>query len=95
VVLLERGCLFGGGGFVVLLRLYRWEAIDVGPRQHGDVPRSTCHNDMCLAACSRPVHRLTKPLWRWCFLGSCNGGGSAFITVFILETLELGSGRSL
>jgi hypothetical protein len=38
------------------LRLHRWEAVDLGPRQHEDVPRSTCHNDMCL-------HRLIKPRW--------------------------------
>jgi hypothetical protein len=61
VVLLEQGCWSGGGGFVVLLRLSRWEATDLSPRQHGDVPRSTCHSDMCLAACSMFVHRLTKP----------------------------------
>jgi hypothetical protein len=32
VVLLERGCWSGGGGFVVLLRLRQWEAMDLGPR---------------------------------------------------------------
>jgi hypothetical protein len=63
VVLLERGCCSGSGGFVVLLRLRRWEATDLGLRQHGDVPWSTCHNDMCLDACSRPVDQLTKPRW--------------------------------
>jgi hypothetical protein len=29
------------------------------------------------------------------FLGSCNGGGSASLSVFISVALELGSGRSL
>jgi hypothetical protein len=32
VVLLAQGCWSGGGGFVVLLQLRRWEAIDFGPR---------------------------------------------------------------
>jgi hypothetical protein len=36
---------------------YRWEAEDLDLRQHGDVPRSTCHNDMCHAACSGSVKR--------------------------------------
>jgi hypothetical protein len=27
----------------------------LGARQHGDIPRSMCHNDMSLAACSGPV----------------------------------------
>jgi hypothetical protein len=65
---LERGCWSGGGGSVVIPRLCWWDAVVLGPRKHGDVPRSTCHSDMCLAACSGPVHRLTKPRWWWCFL---------------------------
>jgi hypothetical protein len=73
---LERGCWSRGGGSVVFPRLLRWDAMDLGPRQHGDVPWSTCLSDMCLAACSRPVYRLIKPRWRWCFFGSGNGGGS-------------------
>jgi hypothetical protein len=32
VVLLERGCWFKSGEFVVLLRLRRWEGSDLGPR---------------------------------------------------------------
>lgn len=32
VVLLERRCWSGGVGYVVLLRLRRWEAADLGPR---------------------------------------------------------------
>jgi hypothetical protein len=32
-------------------RLHWWEMIDLGPRQHGDIHRLTCHNAMCLAAC--------------------------------------------
>jgi hypothetical protein len=95
VVSLEQRYWSGGGGFTVLLRLHRWEAADLGPRQHGDIPRSTCHNDMCLAACSRPVHRLTKPCWRWCSLGSDNGGGSTFLPACVSATLELDGGRWL
>jgi hypothetical protein len=38
VILLERGCWYGGGGFVVLPRLRRWEATDLGPRQYGMSP---------------------------------------------------------
>jgi hypothetical protein len=61
----------------VLPRLRRWDAVDLDLKQHGDVLRSTCHNDMCLAACGGPVHRLTKPflamvllsIWRWRRLG--------------------------
>ena len=34
----ERGCWFGGCGSTVLLRLRRWEATDLDPRRHGDVP---------------------------------------------------------
>jgi hypothetical protein len=48
----------------LLLRLRRWEATDLDPRQHvRGHPQSTCHSDMCLVACSGPVHRLTKPRW--------------------------------
>jgi hypothetical protein len=57
--------------------------------------RSTCHNDMCLATCSEPVHRLTKPRWRWCFLGSSNGRGSAFLLACVSAVLELDGGRWL
>jgi hypothetical protein len=32
--------------------------MDLGPRQHEDIPQSTCHNDLSLVACSRPIHRL-------------------------------------
>jgi hypothetical protein len=53
VVSLERGCWSEGGGSAILPRLYRWETAGLCPRQHGDVPRSTCHSDMCLVACSR------------------------------------------
>jgi hypothetical protein len=95
VVLLEPGCWSGGGGFAVLLRLYRCDEIDLGLRQQGDVPRTTCHNDIYLSACSRPVHRLRKPRWRWCFLGSCNGGGSMSLPTFVSAALELGGGRSV
>jgi hypothetical protein len=43
---LEREGLSGGGGSVVILRLRRRDAVDLGPRQHGDIHRrhatSTC-----------------------------------------------------
>jgi hypothetical protein len=90
---LERGCWSGGGGSIVIPRLQRWDAVVLDPRKHGDVPRSTCHNDMCLAACSGPVHRLTKPHWRWCFFGSGNGGGSASLPTCVLTVLECGGGH--
>jgi hypothetical protein len=93
VISLEQGCWSGNGGSVVHLWLCQWEAADIGLRQHEDIPRSTCHNDMCLVACSGPVHRLAKPCWRWCFLGSSNGGGSTFLPVCILAALELDDGR--
>jgi hypothetical protein len=64
---LERGCWSGGGGSIVIPRLHRWNAVVLDRRKHGDVPRSMCHSDMCLDACSGSVHRLTKPRWRWCF----------------------------
>jgi hypothetical protein len=32
VVYLEQGCWSGGGGFVVLPRLLRWEMTGLGPR---------------------------------------------------------------
>jgi hypothetical protein len=32
----------------------------ISSRQHKDNPRSTCHIDMCLTACSKRFHRLTK-----------------------------------
>jgi hypothetical protein len=92
VVSLERGCWSRGGGSAILPRLRRWEMMGLGPRNHADVPRSTCHSDMCFVACSRPIHRLTKPHWRWCFLGSCNGGASTFLSVCALVALELGDG---
>jgi hypothetical protein len=60
-----------------------------------DSTGSMCHNDMWIAACSRPVHRLTKPRWRWCSLVSGNGGGSAFLPACISATLELDGGRRL
>jgi hypothetical protein len=60
---LEQGCCSGGGGSVVISQLRRWDVVVLGPMQHKDVPRSTCHSDMCLAACSGPFHRLTKPRW--------------------------------
>jgi hypothetical protein len=62
---LEHGCWSGGGGSIVIPRLRRWDTMALGPIKHGDIPRSTCHNDMCLLACSRPIHRLKKPCWRW------------------------------
>jgi hypothetical protein len=46
-------------------------------------PRSTCHRDMCLGACSRPVHRLTKPRWQCCFFGSGNGGCSGSLSTLV------------
>jgi hypothetical protein len=53
VVSLELGCWYEGGGYAVLLRLHRWEAADLGPRQHGYVLRSTCTTTCALlrAAC--------------------------------------------
>jgi hypothetical protein len=50
---------------------------------------------MWLAACNRHVHRLTKPQWRWCFLGSGNGGGSAFVPTCVSAALELNDDRWL
>jgi hypothetical protein len=38
---------------------------------------------MCLVACSGPVHRPTKPCWRWCFFGSGNGGVSATLSTSV------------
>jgi hypothetical protein len=70
---LEQGCWSEGGGFAVLPRLLRRDAMDLGLKQHGDVLRSPCYNDMCLVVCNMPVHRLTKPCWRWCFFGSSDG----------------------
>jgi hypothetical protein len=61
----------------------------------GMSPRSTCHSDMCFATCSEPVHRLTKPRWRWCFLESSNGRGSAFLLACVSAVLELDGGRWL
>jgi hypothetical protein len=91
---LERGCWSGGGGSVVIPQLHRWDAVVLSPRKHGDVPRSTCHGDMCFPACSRPVHRLTKPHWRWCLFGSDDGGGSASLPTCVLTAaLECGGGR--
>jgi hypothetical protein len=95
VVSLEWGCWSGDGWSIVLLRLCRWKVMDLGPRQHGDVPQSTCHSDMCLAACSGPVNRLTKPCWRWCLLRSGIGGGSASLLACVSTALELGGGRWL
>jgi hypothetical protein len=48
---LERRCWSKGDGSAVISRLHRWNVVDLSSRQHGDVLRSTCHNDMCLAAC--------------------------------------------
>jgi hypothetical protein len=76
-------------------RLHRWEAENLGPRQHGDVPRSTCHSYMCLATRSRSVHRLTKPHWRWCSLWSGNAGGLAFLSACVSMMLEWDGGRWL
>jgi hypothetical protein len=54
--------------------------------------RARCHIDMCV---DWPVHRLTKPLCLWCFLGSCIAGGWASLTAFVLAALEVGDCRSL
>jgi hypothetical protein len=35
---LERGCWFGGRGSVIVARLHRWDAVALGPRQHGNIP---------------------------------------------------------
>jgi hypothetical protein len=86
VVLLERRCWFKGGGFAVLLQLRRWEAANLGLRQH---------RDMYLAACNMLVHRLTKPCWRWYFFGTCNSGGSTSLLASVLTMLEFDSGRWL
>jgi hypothetical protein len=43
---LERGYWSGGGGSVLLPRLFRRDVVDLGLKKHMDVPRSTCHNDM-------------------------------------------------
>jgi hypothetical protein len=74
---LERVSWSGGDASIVVPRFRRWDVVDLGSRKHGDVPRSTCHNDMCLVSCSGLVHRLIKLRWRWCFFGSGNGGGSS------------------
>jgi hypothetical protein len=39
-------------------------------------PWLMCYNDICLATCSGHIHWLAKPLWRWCFNGSGDGGDS-------------------
>jgi hypothetical protein len=77
----------------VLPRLRRWDAVDLDLKQHGDVLRSTCHNDMCLAACGGPVHRLTKPFWPWCFFRSGDGGDSASLSTCVYIALEFSGGR--
>jgi hypothetical protein len=50
---------------------------------------------VCLAACSRPIHWLIKPQWQCCFLGSDNGGGSAFVPTCVSMVLELDDGQWL
>jgi hypothetical protein len=49
---LEHRCWSGGGGFVVIPRVRVWDMISLGSMKHGDIPRSTCHSEMCLVACS-------------------------------------------
>jgi hypothetical protein len=69
---LEQGYWSKGGGFADLLRLHRWKTMDLGPRQHEDIPRSTCHIDMCLCvqqACSS-THKASLAMvfswiWKW------------------------------
>jgi hypothetical protein len=73
----EQGGCSKGGGSVVIPQLGRFDTADLGLRQHGDVPHSTCHIDMCLVTCSGHVHRLTNSRSWWCFFGSGNGEGSA------------------
>jgi hypothetical protein len=77
VVLLERTCWSGSGWFVILLRLHWWEATDLGPRQHGDVPPVDVphrHVPHCLQHVFSSTHKAM--LGMVFFFGSCNGGGS-------------------
>jgi hypothetical protein len=53
-----------------------------------DVPQRYVPCCMC-----GPVNRLTKPRWRWCFLGSGSGGGLAFLPACVWAALELAGGR--
>jgi hypothetical protein len=39
-----------------------------GSKAARDVPWSMCHNKKCLATFNGPLHRLTNPCWRCCFL---------------------------
>jgi hypothetical protein len=50
---LVQGGWSGGGGSVVIPRLCRWNAADLGPRQHGDVPgrHATATCALLLAVC--------------------------------------------
>jgi hypothetical protein len=45
VVSVKWGCW--GGGSIVLLRLHRWEATYLDPRQHGDVLVDVPHRYVC------------------------------------------------
>jgi hypothetical protein len=70
---LERECCSGGGG-------YHYSLISsMGCNGSWSIPWSTCHIDMCIAACSGPVYRHTKSCWWWCFFGSGNGKGLAYL----------------
>jgi hypothetical protein len=53
---LEQGCWSRGGESIIFTQLFWRDAMDLGPRQHGDVLRLTCHSNMCLTACSGSVH---------------------------------------
>jgi hypothetical protein len=84
---LERGfCSEGGGGYVILPRLCRWDAIDLGLTKQGGVSWSTCHIDMwpsCLQWVCLSIHKVSLAMlllwiWRWWTLvvssNACLGG---------------------
>ena len=55
----DLGLRLNGGGFGALPRRHRRQAAGPGCEKHGDVPWSTYHSDMYLAACCGHVHQLT------------------------------------
>jgi hypothetical protein len=59
MVSLERECWSGSGGSIVLLRLRRWEVASLGPRQHEDIPRLTCHRNVprCVQQTCSSTHK--------------------------------------
>jgi hypothetical protein len=56
----DLGLRCDGGGFGALPRRRQWQAVGLRWEEHGDVPRSTRHNDNGFAD-GKSLHRLTKP----------------------------------